>query len=200
MVTKLNYLLLCVGVILTISCKKSPSDPIPDNTDVVTQCDPKVDFNYYKTYSIANIVLKITDKDTTPVTSQQASTILSQIDSNMKARGFVPVTDPIKPDLGILGVYYQNTDIYPYPYDYWGYYYYNWYYPYSPKYYSTYTTGMFTIDVVDFKNPDDEYHKLWIRWNSCIRDLLTGSKTNSEVATSIDQAFSQTPQFRTTTK
>jgi hypothetical protein len=200
MKTKLILLFLGAGLILA-SCTKYPpsSDRLLEDLVVMTQYDTKADFNSYKTYALADVVKKITDKDTVNLDSQTAAAILGQIDKNMKARGFVKAVSPVKPDLGIQVVYYENTYVYAYYYDYWGYYY-GWYYPYYPVYYTSYTAGMGNIEMFDLKNIDPSSPRIAIRWNAFIRGLATGSHTTSEITAKIDQAFIQTPQIVTTAK
>ena len=55
MKTKAVFLLLGMGLLLTLSCTKYPpsSDRILEDLAIVTQYDTKADFNNYKTYSIA---------------------------------------------------------------------------------------------------------------------------------------------------
>jgi hypothetical protein len=128
MKTKLILLLMGAGLVLA-SCSKYPpsSDRLLEDLVVLTQYDTKADFDNYKTYSIVTSIVKITNKDTTQLTTPAALAILDQIQTDMKARGFVPVVSPAKPDLGIQVVYYENTYVYSYSYDYWGYPYYDWY-------------------------------------------------------------------------
>jgi hypothetical protein len=144
--------------------------------------------------------VKITNKDTTQLTTPAALAILDQIQTDMKARGFVPVVSPAKPDLGIQVVYYENTYVYSYSYDYWGYPYYDWYYPYYPVYYASYTAGMLNMDLVDLKITDPDSQKLYMRWNAYIRGLLTGDHTTAQITASVHQAFVQTPQLVTAAK
>jgi hypothetical protein len=200
MKTKLTFLILGMGLIFSVSCTKYPpsSDRLLEDLVVVTQYDTKTDFNTFKTYALPTSITKVTDKDTVQITNADATKILAQIDLNLKARGFVPVASPAKPDLGIQAVYFENTYVYTYYYDYWGYPYYGWYYPYYPVYYSSYTAGMMNIDMVDLKNPDVGTQKLYIRWNAYIRGLMTGTHSNADVLNSVDQAFIQTPQLKTT--
>jgi hypothetical protein len=93
-------------------------------------------------------------------------------------------------------MYYQNTTVYTYSYGYWGYYYP--YYPYYPVYYSSYTTGMANIQMMDLKNADETNHRAPVCWNAFIRGLLTGTHSNAELTSRVDQAFTQTPQLKTT--
>jgi hypothetical protein len=203
MKTKLGLLILGLGLVLTLSCTKYPpsSDRLLEDLAIVTQYDTKIDFNNYKTYSIANSITKITDKDTTNITDANATAILDQIAKNMEKRGFVKSVAPQKPDLGIQVLYFQNTEVYVYYYDWWGYYpYWYYYYPYPSTYYYSYTTGMGNIELIDLKNANTASNILYIRWNAYIRGLLTGNHSQSEMLNGIDQAFIQTPQLQTSAK
>ena len=196
MKTKLTFIILGLGMVFTLSCSKYPpsSDRLLEDLVVLTQYDTKIDFNNYHSYSLAASIMKITDKDTIPMTGQTADAVLAQIDKNMQARGFLKVASTDKPDLGIQVLYYQNTTVYTYNY-YWGGYYYP-YYPYYPVYYSSYTTGMANIELLDLKTADVN-QRAAIRWNAYIRGLLTGNHTTLEITGRVDQAFTQTPQLAT---
>ncbi len=200
MKAKLTFLILGIGLIFTMSCTKYPpeSERLLEDLAVLTQYDTKVDFNQYHTYSLANNVMKVTDKDTVAMTGETAVAALADIDKNMQARGFLKVAATEKPDLAIQVLYFQNTTVYTYYYDYWGWGYYYPYYPYYPVYYSSYTTGMANIELLDLKNADPITGKVSIRWNAFIRGLLTGYHTTSEIVGRVDQAFIQTPQLVTT--
>ena len=202
--TKLTLLLFASLALFFTSCTKYPpsSDRLLEDLAIVTQYDTKIDFNQYKTYGITDYIVKITATDTTNVPAQEATTVLNQISENMEARGFVKATGAQLPDVGIYVVYYENTYVYAYYPDYWyGYPYYGWgwYYPYYPVYYSSYTAGAANIQLIDLKN-EGPNNTLYIRWNAFIRGLLTGTHTQSEILSSIDQAFDQTPQLQTSAK
>lgn len=200
MKTKMIYLILGLGLVFTLSCTKYPpsSERLLEDLAVLTQYDTKVNFNNYKTYSLANSITKITDKDTVALTGPTADAILAQIDHNMKARGFVKVGATADPDFGIQVLYFQNTTVYTYYYDWWGWYYP--YYPYYPVYYSSYTTGLANIELIDLKYADQANQRAPIRWNAFIRGLVTGDHTTAEITGRVDQAFIQTPQLVTTAK
>lgn len=203
MKTKITFLLLGPGLVFTLACTKYPPDTerLLEDLVVLTQYDTKIDFNDYKTYSIPSSIIKITDKDTTAINNALATDILNEIAKNMDARGFEKAGAGEMPDFAIQVTYFQNTYIYTYYYDWWGYYpYWYYYYPYYPVYYSSYTTGMANIDLVDYKvvNPDSK--QLYVRWTGLIRGLMTGSHTTSDVLSSVDQAFIQTPQLKTSGK
>lgn len=204
MKTKIIFLLLGMSLLLTLSCTKYPpsSERLLEDLAVVTQYDTRINFNNYKTYSLASNVIKVTDDSMEPMTGETASAALAQIDKNMQSRGFVKVADNAKPDLGIQVFYCQNTTVYTYYYDYWGWYgYYYPYYPYNPPvYYASYTSGMANIEMLDLKNPDTVNQRTPIRWNAFIRGLLTDTHSTSEIMGSVDQAFTQTPQLTTSAK
>jgi hypothetical protein len=200
MKTKFVYLIMGLGLVFTLSCTKYPpsSERLLEDLAVLTQYDTKINFNNYKTYSLAPSIMKITDKDTVAMTGPTADAVLTQVDNNMKARGFVKVSASANPDLGIQVLYFQNTTVYTYYYDWWGWYYP--YYPYYPVYYSSYTTGMANIELIDLKNADQTSQRAPVRWNAFIRGLVTGEHTTAEITGRVDQAFIQTPQLQTTAK
>ena len=198
MKTKIGFLFLGLGLVFTLSCTKYPpsSDRLLEDLVVLTQYDTKIDFNKYGTYSLATIIMKITDKDTTVLTGQTADAVLNQIDKNMTARGFNKVAANAKPDFGIQVVYFQNTTVNVYYYNWWGNYYP--YYPYTPVYYSSSTTGLLNIELIDLKVADDVNHRAAIRWSAFIRGLLPGNFTTLQITGRVDQSFIQTPQLQTT--
>jgi hypothetical protein len=203
MKTKIFMLIMALGLIFSLSCTKYPQteERLLEDLAILTQYDTKADFNSYKTFSVPNAIVKITDNDTTMITNQTATAVLNQISADMQSRGFVLAIAPQIPDLGIQVIYFQNTYIYTYYYDWWGYYpYYYYYYPYYPVYYSSYTTGMVNIELADLKNADPVNKRMDLRWNAFIRGLLTGDHTTSEITAAVDQAFEQTPQLMTTAK
>ncbi|MEI7981433.1 MAG: DUF4136 domain-containing protein [Bacteroidota bacterium] len=199
MKTKISVLILGLGLVFTLGCSKYPpaSDRLLEDLAVITQYDTKVNFNNYKTFSMPDAIMKITDKDTVAIKNQTAITILNQVSKNMTSMGYSQVITPVKPDFAIEVLYYQNTTVYTYNYNWWGYYP---YYPYYPVYYASYTTGMGNIELVDLKVVDDPNKRAPIRWNAFIRGILNEGHTTAEITGRIDQAFIQTPQLKTTAK
>lgn len=199
--TKLLFLFLGAGLLLTLSCTKYPpaSERLLEDLAVITQYDTKADFNQYKTFSIATKITKITDRDTTQVQNSVTDAMFSQIEKNLIARGFTKALVPGVSDLAVDVVYFQNTNVYTYYYDWWGYYpYWGYYYPYYPVYYSSYTTGLANIELIDLKFSNPDKKEFYLRWNAYIRGLMTGSHSTGEITGAIDQAFNQTPQLKTT--
>ena len=201
MKTKIGFLFLGLGLVFTLSCTKYPpsSDRLLEDLAVITQydTDTSVHFSDYLYYSINDTIWKITDKGKSFETGSKDPTtkaILDQIDKNMTNRHYVKSTNPKTADLGIQVTYLQNTTVYTYYYDNWGYYYP--YYPYYPVYYSSYTTGLANIELFDLLNIKG--NQVSIRWNAYIRGLLTGNHTTIEITNAINQAFIQTPQLQKT--
>ncbi len=201
-----------LGLIVFSSCSKYPPSSIRLTEDLViyTKYDVTADFNTYKTFSVVPKVAYINGKDTAYLTDANAMALLDQISKNMLKRGFVTATGSTKPDLGINVTAIKNTTTTVYsPGWYWGYpgYYspgwwgypdYGYGYPYYPTYITSYSTGTVLIDMVDLKTPVDG--KVMVKWNAYIRGLLTGDHTKSEVLSSVDQAFKQTPAIQTSSK
>ncbi|MEI8007562.1 MAG: DUF4136 domain-containing protein [Bacteroidota bacterium] len=203
MKTKISLIALGLGLLFTLACTKYPpsTDRLLEDLAVLTQYDTKADFGSYKYYVVATSIKKITDKDTTDITNADAQTILGEISNQMKQRGYLPAPSGTKADLGLSVMYFQNTYVYTYSYNYWGYYYpYYTYYPYYPTYYTSYTAGMLLIEMQDLKNYNPTTQKVYIRWDAFIRGLMTGTHTNSDLVASVDQAFIQTPQIQASGK
>lgn len=201
MKTKILYFMLGAGLLFTQSCTKYPpsSERLLQDLAVITQYDTKANFSDYKTYSIPTKATKITSKDTTQIQNAATDAIFAQIEKNLIARGFTKSLVPGVSDVAIALVYFENTYVYTYYYDWWGYYpSYGYYYPYYPVYYSSYTAGLADIQLIDLKNVNPDKKEFYIRWDAYIRGLLTGSHTTPEITGAVDQAFTQTPQLVTT--
>ena len=203
---------IALGMAALTSCSKYPpsSGRLLEDLVIYTKYDVTVNFNDYKTFSIVPAVAYINGKDSSTLTDANAMALLDRISKNMISRGFVAPTGTNKPDLGInvTAVKTTNTTVYS-PGWYWGYpgYYspgwwgypdYGYGYPYYPTYITSYSTGTVLIDMVDLKTPVDG--KVMVKWNAYIRGLLTGDHTKSEVLSSVDQAFKQTPAIQTSSK
>jgi hypothetical protein len=206
MKTKLLIIVAAISMAFA-SCSKYPpgTGRLTEDFVVYTKYNTSANFNEYKTFAIVDSISYISTRDSGRVLNDNARAVLNRIVSNMESRGFTKVSHTEHPDLAIEvgAVKTTNVDVY-YPGWYWGYYdYYYWgypgsgyYYPYYPTYISTYNAGTLLIDMVDFKNPTADM-KYPVQWMVCIRALLTSDHTISQVNTSIDQAFTQTPAIRT---
>jgi hypothetical protein len=204
---KLSFIAL--GILAMVSCSKYPtaSSRLLEDLAVLTQYDVNTNFGLYKTYSIVDSIYYITGKDSSMVLTPDAKAVLNQIIGNMNARGFKKVAKTAKPDLGINVAAIKTTTVtvyypgwywgYPgyYPAGWWGYGN-SYYYPYYPTYYSSYSAGTLVVETVNFKAITDK-GQVPVVWDVFIRGLLTGTHTISDVTSSIDQAFTQTPAIKT---
>lgn len=197
MKTKIGYFILGLALVFTLSCSKYPpsSERLLEDLAVFTQYDTSARFSNYQTYSLPAGIVKITARDTNLITDANATAVIAQVRKNMNARGYTEVTLNQNPDLGFQVVYYQNTNVYAYYGGYYGYDWWGYYYPYYPVYYSSYTTGLADIQLIDLKILPPNHQQRYLRWNGFVRGILNGSHTADEILGSIDQAFSQTPQI-----
>jgi hypothetical protein len=205
------FIFIILGMLAITACTKYPpaSDRVTDDLVVYTKYDVNINFSDYKTFAIVPAVAYIDGKDSASLTTPEAMALLDRITTNMVSRGFTQVPATGDPDFGINVTAVKNTTTtvyspgwywgYPgyYPPGWWGYPGYGYSYPYYPTYVTSYSSGTVIIDLADlkFKTSDD---KIMIRWNAYIRGLLNNSHTQSDVYTSVDQAFTQTPALKTT--
>ena len=208
-----NTLLLIIvtGLLTATSCYKYPSNTeYLDETDVVlTNYDIHTNFSDLETFSIPDSIGIITDDDTVPVQKKNDTTnaLRNRIIQHMVNNGYVQVDTNQHPDMAVNVVAIKTiNNVYYNPGYWWGYpgypYYNNWYgwnyyYPWYPVYEYQYASGTLIIDVVDFKHANPKSKSLPIIFNAYIRGLLDGRHTLTQVLNDIDQAFIQTPQFKT---
>lgn len=209
MFAKFKFLKTSLAVLLLLmiaGCAKYPNETerLLQDLAVFTQYDVGADFSEYSTFMITDSIAIISSDDTTRLKDDETQLIVDQIVKNMEARGYTLVEEDGDLAIGLAGFKNTNTVVYYpgwwwgypgyYPPGYWGYPGYGYYYPYYPAYYTSYSSGTLSIELLDLKNAMEE-EIIFIRWNSFIRGLLTGSHTASQVQQSIDQAFIQTPQL-----
>jgi hypothetical protein len=206
MKTKLFIIIAAISMAFA-SCTKYPPDSgrLTEDLVVYTKYNTSANFNQYKTFAIVDSISYVSTIDSGKVMNDNTKAVLDRIVKNMESRGFSKVSHLNNPDLGInVGVVKTtNVDVY-YPGWYWGYYdpYYwgypggGYYYPYYPTYITSYSAGSLLIDLVDFKNPTAD-NKFPVEWMVFIRALVTDNHSISQIQTSIDQAFTQTPAIKT---
>lgn len=202
-------LLMATTVAVLSSCTKDPlKNMTQDESRIyITNRDSTVNFNSYKTYSIADSVLVV---DNGQVAGKQADSwdlqVISAIQSAMNARGYVKVNRTQNPDLGInlSRVYSTNTNLvdlsdywnyygdYYDPY-YWGYGGYDYYYPPVYGYYQS-TEAAFSIDMLDLKDASSA-QTIKVIWNGLIRG--EGIFNNSNVQSQVQALFDQSPYLKT---
>ena len=105
--------LLSLKTIFTVSsCKKDPLKNMSEDESriYITNHDSSVNFNSYKTYSIADSVTLI---DNNRVAGREATSwdqqVIGAVQNAMNARGFVKVARNQNPDLGINVSRVYNT-------------------------------------------------------------------------------------------
>jgi hypothetical protein len=202
-------LLMATTVAVLSSCTKDPlKNMTQDESRIyITNRDSTVNFNSYKTYSIADSVLVV---DNGQVAGKQADSwdlqMISAIQSAMNARGYVKVNRTQNPDLGInlSRVYSTNTNLvdlsdywnyygdYYDPY-YWGYGGYDYYYPPVYGYYQS-TEAAFSIDMLDLKDASSA-QTIKVIWNGLIRG--EGIFNNTNVQSQVQALFDQSPYLKT---
>ncbi len=211
---KLAFVVLGAGLLVMAACVKYPpsTDRLTQDLVVLTQYQVGNNFNQYKTFAISDSVGYITDSDTTFLNNSLTQAGIAAIVQNMENYGYTRVSRSANPDLGMNVTVFQTTHVnyyypgwywgYPgyYPPGYWGYPGGGYYYPYWPTYVTTYSSGSMVIEMFDLKNATANGNKLAIVWDAYIRALLTGNHTQSDVTNSINQAFLQTPQIKTSGK
>jgi hypothetical protein len=186
-------------IILMVSCY--PEEPVYyDELDLVyTNYTASFDFASKGTYSMPDKIVKITGnlvegQDPEFVQEPYNTEVLSKIQSNMTALGWIKVDDPVNADLTLFPAVWTNTTI-VYYYDYWCWYYYyycgwGYYYPYTTSY-TTGTMVMFlTASGQDYIEPTGV-------WTAAINGLFSGEYDVSRVNKAIDQAFKQSPYLNT---
>lgn len=211
---KKMFLAAVAGAALLASCQKDAVKNLTpaESRIYITNNDSTVDFNQYKTFSIADSVGVIEDNQFLGMDdSDYDLAVIAGVKAAMQARGFQLVAHTASPDLGITvsRIYSHSTGLISYPgywdmygsyYDpfYWGYGGYNYYDPfyYGSNYYATYsiTQGALSIDMLDLKNAAT---------NNAIRPVWSGLARGSGVfATSaaegeVNAFFEQSPYLGT---
>lgn len=176
-------LVALAGATIFASCQKDPLKNLsPSESRIyITNRDEAVDFNHFKTYSIADSVGVIEDNQFLGMDlAEFDATAINAIKTAMQERGFQEVDRTASPDLGITvsRIYSNSTGIVSYPgywdsygsfYDpfYWGYGGYSYYDPiyYGPNYYATYsvTQGALSVDMLNLKDAaaDNSIRPVW---------------------------------------
>ena len=200
---------LLFAMIITVgSCTKDPLKNMSEDESriYITNRDSIINFNNYKTYSIADSVLVI---DNGNVVGRQANAwdaqMISALKSAMAARGYVQVDRSQNPDLGInasrvfntstnvvdLSNYWSSYGSYYDPY-YWGYGGYDYYYPPVYGYYQS-TEAAFSIDLLDLKNASSA-QTIKVIWNGLIRG--EGIFNTNNVQSQVQVLFDQSPYLK----
>ena len=207
-------LVMLVAVTSLVACQKDPLKNLSpaESRIYVTNRDSTVNFNNFKTFSIADSVGYIEDNQVLGKDlAEFDAAIINAMVAAMQERGFQQVERTASPDLGITvsRIYSTSTGIMSYPgywdsyggyYDpfYWGYGGYDYYDPtyYGPNYYTTYqvTQGALSVDMLNLKDAvaDNTIRPVW---SGIARGsgVFATSAANGE----IDAFFEQSPYLVT---
>lgn len=203
--------LALLGAVLMTGCAKDPLKNMSeaDSRIYITHADSSIQFNSYKTFSIADSVAVIDNGHLVDRSLNEVDTaFINAVRNEMQSRGYVEVDKNNNPDIGvnISRIYNSYSGIVSYP-DYWGGYYgywdpYYWGYPgysyYFPTYYGVYqvTEGAMSIDLLDLKNASNNGNKIVGIWNGLIRG--SGIFKSENAASQVKALFDQSPYIKVT--
>ena len=200
---------LAGGLLTVASCYPGGATNVQQLDLVVTTHDETVVFTSFSTYALLDSVLHIdldNNNNDDLLNRANDALILSKIRSNIEALGYVAEADPVNntPDvIFLVGAWaITTTDVYvSYPWwDWYGWYPgwgccgpgYGWGYPAVPSV-VRYDTGTLVISMVDPTRAAVDM--LPVIWLAGINGLLSGSESGitARIASTIDQAFDQSP-------
>ena len=202
-ITTASLVLLCC--VFVVSCTTDYNLSTSDYDTQITLYVPGVDFSSYKTYLMPDTIMHLVgegDKD--DISRKYDALIISNIESNFAARGYVKLSDTTvqKVDFVVALTAYSSTYV-GYYYDYW--YYWGYYPPYGgywgpgygyyPPVTYSYTTGSLIISMIDPAKSDVVNKKISPMWFGRISGLLgdTYSSTQTRILNALNQTFAQSP-------
>ncbi len=205
----ITFLMLLSMLIAMAACHPEPDTKVLiDDFVVATNYDPDANFTSYTTYAIPTDTIGFiseTSDDTIIVAAENSfpRPVLTAINENLEAKGYVRVGKNEDPDIGINVLVVNDFNVFQqvvYP-DYYGYpgYYYPGYYGYNSWYYNypyvstyAYNTGVLIVEMVDLKNrtPDNEVK---VVWDAYMGDVYSTLDLQQQTLKAINQAFVQSP-------
>lgn len=205
--------ILFAGALLATACEKLPdTDQLDDDYLVYTNYDADTDFEKFSTFYVPDSVLIIDNSSNKPkylYATPASDIIIANFVKGMESAGYVRTDDKAVADLGLQISYIEDTyrfryfNDYPWWYGYpwyWNYGYWGnwggWYWPYNITY--SYTTGSVLGELVDLTESPEISKTLRVVWTCYITGLLNGngSLNTTDVQSSIDQAFTQSPYLK----
>lgn len=203
------WLLLVAGV---TACSPEGATFVEEQDVVYTNYNKGFEFTSKSTYALPDEVISVTnngdagDSDQPEFLPPQfASPILATLRSNMNALGYREVDESADPDLILLPMMLQTTQVYYY-YDWW---YWSWYYPgygpgwgwYYPGYYPPMVTEVRSGSIfVQMTSPKDinADQEIAVQWIAIVNGLLEGELGDAanRIDRTLDQAFSQSPYLQ----
>jgi len=202
---KKQFFFLTVFSLAFFACRKLPdTGALSVSFAVQTSKDANANFSSYNTYSISDTInLRTTNPNDTVWDDADAQQLISQVKSNLDARGYTLVDRSSHPDLGIGFTAVKDLNVgvvYPGWWwgGYWGCY---WYYCGYPPYYGygavySIPTGTLILDMIDLKNAAS-MGKLDILWSSVMTGGLGYTNDDLQLGVeAIDQSFTQSPYIQ----
>jgi len=200
MKSKLSISALLLSVALIWGCYPGGAEFIDELDIVYTVYAEEFSFVNAGTYSMPDKIVKITsDSSDDPeyVSDEYAVTMLANIESNLALRGWTRVDE--NPDVEVLPAAWSITTTTISAVWGWG----GWWCWYNPWHCggsmwfpfpvtTSFTTGTFTIDMVDRRNPgtNDSYK---VVWHAVMNGLLLDTYNGARVNGAINQSFTQSP-------
>ncbi|HET6981523.1 MAG TPA: DUF4136 domain-containing protein [Myxococcaceae bacterium] len=196
--------ILALGLLLA-ACHPTGVETISDLDVVATTRDPNFNFATPTTYKLP-VTIPLIGSDQDPAVrppdvlpADLTQLILSTIDTEMTAQGYVKAGPSATPDLVVTAAALKVTNIsyyYQYWCGYWGYYYNPCYPYYPPVAVSSYVVGSLIIDLTPFP-PDTSGSRTPGVWTALIRGIQSGvpSTDRARIVNGISQAFSQSSDY-----
>lgn len=160
------------------ACNNDPlSDLSVEESQVFfTNHDESVNFKQFKTFSILDSVLVVGNQGTGTSLTDLDIKFLTSVAREMENLGYTYVSPKDNPDVGINVAQVRNAylnvvsqPLSPFLGNYWGGGFgYGYGYPATFSYYQT-RENYWYLEMLDFKNPDDQNKKLNVIWNAEIR-------------------------------
>ncbi|RAK03223.1 uncharacterized protein DUF4136 [Larkinella arboricola] len=200
---------ICAGIGSGISsCRPDALDGLsPEESQVfITNRDRSVNFATYKTFSLPDSVLEISNDQAQISMTGLEPTFLNRLAQELTSRGYQRVNRRADSDLGVAVMRINNSyvGVSSMPYssyylDYWGYGGlggWGGYRPYYPSYYSFYQVSdtYWMIQLIDLKNPNTADQELNVIWQAQIRG--SGIFDANSIDAIITRVFEQSSYLR----
>lgn len=182
---------------LLTSCYPDYGLTIEDFDLVATFKDDAANFQTYNTFFMPDSIKRLFDGAIgSPINNQLDQAILSEIENQMEAYGYVRVPSPANADVWLYPAITTSTTYTYYPGYWWGYY--GWYYPWYGGYSYSYSTGSLFLTMIDKVKFDDINKITGAVWAGTANGVLDDTNANIKIRTlnSIDKMFDQSPYLK----
>ena len=196
----MGVMILLIAALALSSCYPDYGLTVTDYDAVATYHKPDQDFGGYQTFYLIDTVQHPLPPGTSDdITRAYDKTILTSVEKNLEAVGYVKTADRLTADL-VIQVSMTRQDYMVY-YGWGGYWGWGWGWPgyYPPVYGYSYTTGTIVVDMVDRLRSDesDEAQSIWMAIMQGLAGQTTASQTDQRIRNGIAQAFIQSPYLGT---